>query len=362
MRYNMEMDSITLRKPDDWHVHLRDGAMLEAVLPFTAKVFGRAIVMPNLSPNPIVTTEDVLAYRKRIIDRLPPGSSFTPLMTYYMTEKTVPEDVARGFKEGIAHAVKVYPAHATTNSSFGVTDIKNVYPVLAVMEKIGMPVLLHGETVLKDGTEVESKDREKVFLDTTLPELLKDFPALKIVLEHATTKDAVDFVIESDSSLLASTITVHHLSADTEDVQHAEHPEYMHCMPIIKTEKDKAALRKAATSGNHHFFLGTDSAPHPISAKQKQPPAAGIFTAPAALELYANIFELEGRLEQLEAFASLNGPRFYGMKPNEETITIVKETWTLDTLVEVSEGEQIRPFGYDEVPEKRLPIRWKIRG
>ncbi|MBX9765533.1 dihydroorotase [Patescibacteria group bacterium] len=354
------MDSITIRRPDDWHVHLRDGAMLSAVLPFTARVFGRAIVMPNLSPSPVITTEDVRAYKKRIEEHLDSYPNFSPLMTYYMTEATSPEDVALGFKEGIAHAVKVYPANATTNSALGVTNIKNVYAVLEKMQEIGMPVLLHGETVLKDGKEIDSKDREKVFLDTTLPELLKDFPELKIVLEHATTKDAVDFVSEANSSRLASTITVHHLAADTEDVLHAEHPEYMHCMPIIKSEKDKAALRKAATSGNPHFFLGTDSAPHPVSAKQKQPPAAGIFTAPAALELYANIFELEGKMENLEAFASLNGARFYGMEPNTETITLKKETWTIDAPVTVSNGESIYPFGYHENPEKRLEIRWKV--
>ncbi len=360
IRYNAEMDSLTIRKPDDWHVHLRDGAMLEAVLPFTARVFGRAIVMPNLFPNPIVTTEDAVAYRKQIMEKSGAFPDFTPLMTYYMTEATSPEDIARGFKEGVAHAVKVYPANATTNSALGVTDIRNVYPVLAKMQSIGMPVLLHGETVLKDGKEIDTKDREKTFLDTTLPELLKDFPELKIVLEHATTKDAVDFVTETNSPRLGSTVTLHHLASDTEDIAHAEHPEYMHCTPIIKTENDKAALRKAVTSGNSHFFLGTDSAPHPISAKQKVPPAAGIFTAPAALELYANIFELEGKLENLEAFASLNGARFYGMEPNAETITLKKESWTIDEPIAVSNGESIYPFGYHEDPAKRLPIRWKI--
>ena len=358
IRYNAAVDSITIRKPDDWHVHLRDGAMLAAVAPFTARAFGRAIVMPNLSPTPVITTDDALAYRARILDALSEFPSFTPLMTHYMTENTDPEDIARGFSEKVTYAVKVYPANATTNSSMGVTNITKVYRVLEKMQAIGMPVLLHGETVMKDGAEVPSKDREKVFLDSTLPILLKNFPALKIVLEHASTKDAVDFIIGENSPRLASTLTVHHLMA-ANDGSDSESP-FLKCMPVIKTPEDRAALRRAATSGNPHFFLGTDSAPHPQSAKQRVNPPAGIFTAPAALELYAQIFDEENKLENLEKFASLNGPAFYGMKPNEETITLNKESWTIDSPTNVSDGDTIVPFGYDENPAKRLTINWRL--
>lgn len=348
------MNSITIRRPDDWHVHLRDGAMLEAVLPFTARVFGRAIVMPNLSPNPIVTTEQAIAYRNRILTLTSEYPSFSPLMTYYMTETSSPDDIARGFTEGLTHAVKVYPANATTNSALGVTDIKKVYPVLAKMQEVGMPVLLHGETVLQDGAEVEPDDREKVFLDSTLPQLLNDFPELKIVLEHATTKDAVDFILETNSTRLAATITLHHLRETSANRKLSKHPEHLHCMPIIKSEYDREAIREAATSGDSHFFLGTDSAPHSLSAKEKVPPAAGIFTAPVAIELYAEVFEEEGMIENLEAFASLNGARFYGMEPNTDTITLERAPWRFTSDVSVSNGELIRPYGQGE------SIPWKI--
>jgi dihydroorotase len=348
------MDSITIRKPDDWHAHLRDGLMLDAVLPFTSSVFGRAIVMPNLSPNPVITTADVIAYRKRIEERLPSDSTFKPLMTYYMTETSSPDEIARGYSEGVAHAVKIYPAHATTNSNLGVTDIQKVYPVLSKMQALGMPVLLHGETTVHEGKEVEPDDREKVFLDTTLPRLLKDFPGLKIVLEHATTKDAVDFVLGEDSERLAATITLHHLRETAADRMKSAHPEHLHCMPIIKSEYHREAIREAATSGDPHFFLGTDSAPHPLSSKEKQPPAAGIFTAPVALELYAEVFEEEDALQNFEAFASLHGPRFYGMEPNTETITLKRTPWRMTEDISVSNGESIRPYG------QGLTIGWKI--
>jgi dihydroorotase len=353
------MDTLTIRKPDDWHAHLRDGAMLEAVAPFTARAFGRAIVMPNLSPDPVVSTDDILAYRARIEAALK-GALFTPLMTYYLTDASSPEMIAKGYTDGIATAVKLYPANATTNSAKGVTDIANVYPVFEAMQRAGMPILLHGETVMQGGREIPSEDREKAFLDTTLPKLLKDFPELKVVLEHATTKNAVDFVTEEDSPRLGSTITLHHLMENSAAVAADAHPEHLKCMPIIKTEADQKALRKAATSGNPHFFLGTDSAPHPVSKKESANPPGGVFTAPAAVELYAQVFDEEGALEHFEAFASLNGAAFYGLPPNEERITLKKEPWTLDTLVEVSDGEKIRPFGYDEDPAKRLVINWKI--
>ncbi len=334
--------------------------MLKAVLPFTMARFGRAIVMPNLSPNPIVTTDELIAYRDRILREVG-GAAFTPLMTYYMTEQTDPDDIARGKKEGLAYAVKMYPANATTNSSHGVTNVETVYPVLSRMEELGMPVLLHGETVLQHGVEIPAKDREKVFLDSALPKLLKDFPALKIVLEHATTKDAVDFIRNEQSARLASTITLHHLWETDTDVERAEKPAFHHCMPVIKSETDRRALRDAATSGESYFFLGTDSAPHPLSAKEKIPPAAGIFTAPAALEMYAQVFDEEGRLENLESFASLNGARFYDLQPNDEMLTLVRKPWNINTLIEVEDGERIRPFGFEDDPSAKRAISWAIR-
>ena len=341
-------------------MHLRDGAMLEAVLPFTARRFARAVVMPNLSPNPVITTEEVRAYRGRILEAAKNAgfTNFSPLMTYYLTENSSPEDIARGFAEGIVSAVKLYPANATTHSHQGVADIQKVYPVFETLEKIGAPLLLHGETVRAGGAEVAPMDRENVFLDTALPELLKNFPALKIVLEHATTKNAVDVILSEKSERLAATITVHHLMVRAEE--HPDTEPYFHCLPIIKSEADRDALRKAATSGSPYFFLGTDSAPHPVSAKESAKPPGGIFTAPDAIELYAQVFEEEGKLENLETFASLNGAKFYGLPSNEEKITLGKSPWTIDELVSVRDGGTIRPFGYDENPAKRLQIQWKL--
>lgn len=353
------MDTITIRRPDDWHAHFRDGAMMEAVAPFTAKRFARAIVMPNLSPNPILTTEELEAYKKRIEKTLL-GKAFTPLMTYYLTEASSPEMIAEGYVSGEAAAVKLYPSNATTNSTQGVTDIKKVYKVFEAMQKAGMPLLLHGETVSKNGVDIDPMDREKVFLDATLPELLKNFPELKVVLEHATTKNAVDFVRNERSSRLGSTITVHHLLITQADIGKSDHPNYLHCMPVVKNETDRKALREAATSGDSYFFLGTDSAPHPVSAKEREKPAMGIFTSPAALELYAQVFDEEGKLEHLETFASINGARFYGLPINEEKVTLEKNPWTIDSLVEVSNGEKIQPFGYHEDPAKRFQIAWRL--
>lgn len=353
------MDSVTIRRPDDFHTHFREGAMMQAVVPFTTARFTRAIVMPNLSPKPVVTTEDVRAYKSRV-EALLKDDSFTPLMTYYLTDVSSPKDIAQGFKEKLAYAVKLYPAGATTNSDQGVTDIRNVYPVLETLQEIGMPLLMHGETTAKGGVPVAPADREKVFLDTTLPRLLKDFPGLKIVLEHSTTKDAIDFIQNEQSPRLGSTITIHHLMLTEADVAASDHPNYLRCMPVVKNETDRAAVRKAATSGEPYFFLGTDSAPHPVSAKERENPASGIFTAPVALELYAQVFEEEGKLENLEKFASVNGATFYGLPLNEGTVTLKKDVWTVDSLVEVADGEKIRPFGYHEDPAKRLPISWKI--
>ena len=361
------MNTLTIRKPDDWHTHLRDGAMLEAVLPFTAQRFGRAVVMPNLSPNPIITTEEMRAYKARIEKTAASFPGFTPLMTYYLTENSSPEDIARGFKEGLATAVKVYPPGTSTNAEKGVMDIAKVYKTFEKMQEIGMPVLLHGERLRRDdGSGIDEVDYEKFFIETKLTPLLKDFPELKVVLEHSTSKDAVDFVLNEASTRLATTVTVHHLMVNAEE--HPDREPYFHCFPIIKSEEDRTALRRAATSGSPYFFLGTDSAPHLVSAKESAKPPGGIFTAPAAIELYAQVFEEEGKLENLEAFASINGAKFYGLTPSEETITLEKNPWTIDEVVSVADtpstplgtGEKIRPFGYDEDPAKRLQIQWRM--
>lgn len=350
------METLIIRKPDDWHAHLRDGAILEAVAPYSAKRFGRVIVMPNLE-EPVTTTERLKVYRARVEKAL--GPSCKPLMTYYLTDTSRPEEIVEGFKSGAASAVKLYPAGATTNSENGVTEIMNVYPVFEAMQNARMPLLLHGETVRDErGNDIDPKDREKVFLDTTLPRLLKDFPELKVVLEHASTKDAVDFVSEKGSRL-GATITVHHLMLPSKDITDGVLKPHLHAMPVVKTEEDKQALRKAATSGNSRFFLGTDSAPHLVSKKESARAPAGIFTAPAALELYAHVFEEEEKLENFEAFASLNGPAFYGIPPNEKTITLVKEPWTIDAPVSAGD-DFIWPLGYHTDPKKRLIINWRL--
>lgn len=314
--------------------------------------------MPNLE-EPVTTTERLVAYRERVKGAL--GTSSAPLMTYYLTDMSNPEEIAEGHKTGDATAVKLYPVGATTNSESGVTNIQKVYAVFEEMQKVGIPLLLHGETIRNEkGDEIEPKEREKVFLDTSLPRLLKDFPELKIVLEHATTKDAVDFITDEDSKRLAATITVHHLMLPSKDMDDGKLKPHLHCMPVVKAEKDKRALRKAATSGNPHFFLGTDSAPHRVSKKESSEPPAGIFTAPAALELYAQVFDEEGALQNLEAFASVNGARFYGLPINEETVTLSKDPWTIDGFVKIEGGETLQPFGYDENPAQRLIINWKL--
>jgi len=335
--------------------------MLEAVIPFTAERFGRAIIMPNLSPEPVTTTERLRAYRQRIQKAI--GSSpFIPLMTYYLTDNSSPTEITEGFKSGEAAAVKLYPAGATTNSDLGITKIENAYPVFEAMEEAGMPVLMHGERVRDDaGNDIAPPDREKAFLDAVLPGILRRFPRLKIVLEHATTKDAVDFVSNDTSGRLAATITAHHLILSSEEIRRAEKPAYVHCLPVVKSQKDREALRKAATSGDSHFFLGTDSAPHPMSAKEKpEGYPAGIFTAPAGIELYAHVFGEEGKLENLEAFASLNGPAFYTLPPNEEKITLEENPWTINSPVALKDGGSVYPLGYNENPSKRLTIAWKL--
>ena len=310
-------DRLTIRRPDDWHVHLRDGDMLAAVVPLTARRFARAIVMPNLVP-PVTTAAGARAYRGRILAALPAGTRFTPLMTAYLTDATDPADIEAGFRDGTFAAAKLYPAHATTNSAHGVTDLARLAPVFAAMARIGMPLLLHGE-VTRPGVDIF--DREAVFIDDVLDGLVAANPGLRIVLEHITTRRAVDYVRAAPANV-AATITPHHLVINRSDIFRGGVRPHLYCLPVAKREEDRLALRAAACSGEAKFFLGTDSAPHSIEAKECACGAAGVFNAGTAIETYAQVFDEEGALDRLEAFASLNGPRFYGLPPNEERITL----------------------------------------
>jgi dihydroorotase len=321
----MTMTILTLTRPDDWHLHLRDGDMLAAVLPDTARQFARAIVMPNLKP-PVRTLADARAYRQRILAALPTGSHFEPLMTLYLTDNTDPADVARAHASGIVKAVKYYPAGATTNSDSGVSDIHKVEGVLSIMREIGMPLLLHGEVT---DPEVDIFDREAVFIDRVLAPLLRRQPGLKVVLEHITTRQAAEFVRQAPANV-AATITAHHLLYNRNAMfQGGMRPHY-YCLPVLKRETHRHALIEAAISGNPKFFLGTDSAPHAKGAKESACGCAGIYTAHAALELYAEAFEQAGALDRLEGFASLHGPDFYGLPRNTEQIKLSRENWTVN--------------------------------
>ena len=336
----MRANTITIRKPDDWHVHLRDGEMLIRVASHTARQFARAIVMPNLDP-PITTAEAARAYRKRILVATDPG--FTPLMTCYLTDSSNPDEIAQGFAEGVWVAAKLYPAGATTNSASGVTDIRNIYPVLARMEKIGMVLCVHGEVTDPD---VDVFDREAVFIDRVLSRLVSDFPELKIVLEHITTSDAVDFV---SSGRVAATITPQHLVISRNAMFAGGLRPHAYCLPVAKREEHRLAVRKAAVSGKPNIFLGTDSAPHARHAKESACGCAGIFNAPYALESYATVFEEEDALDKLEAFASVNGARFYDLPVNEETVTL--EQWAVEVPEEI---DGLVPFQAGET------LRWRL--
>lgn len=334
----MTEEQLTLRRPDDWHVHLRDGAMLKAVVPFTARQFARAIVMPNLVP-PVTTVAAAEAYRGRILAALPKGADFKPLMTCYLTDDADADEIERGFKSGVFTAVKLYPAHATTNSASGVSDLAKVTKVLARMEQIGMALLIHGEVT---DPAVDVFDREAVFIERKLKPLLHDHPGLKIVLEHITTKDAADFVLASGPNL-AATITAHHLVINRNALFAGGLRPHMYCLPVAKREIHRLALRKAAISANPKFFLGTDSAPHPIHDKERDCGCAGIFSAPTAIEIYAQVFAEENALARLEAFASENGPRFYGLKLNEGRVTLKRVPSTVPEKV-ASEAGPVQPF------------------
>jgi len=316
----MTAERLTLRRPDDWHVHLRDGPLLGAVAPHTARQFARAIVMPNLDP-PVTTTALAVAYRERIFAALPARPEFQPLMTIYLTDETDPGDVEAGYRDDVLTACKLYPANATTNSALGVTSVDRIHGVLETLQRIGMPLLIHGEVTDPD---VDIYDREAVFIDTVLAPLLRRFPQLVVVLEHITTREAVDFVREG-GPLLGATITPHHLTINRSDMFAGGLRPHLYCLPTAKRESHRRALRRAAVSGDPKFFLGTDSAPHTASAKESACGCAGIFNAPCALEVYAEVFEEEGALERLEAFAAEFGPRFYGLALNEATVTLVRD-------------------------------------
>jgi dihydroorotase len=316
------MDQVTIRQPDDWHLHLRDGAHMHAVLPDTARRFARAIVMPNLKP-PVSTTELALAYRQRILAALPQGARFQPLMTLYLTDNTRPAEIGRARASGAVHAVKYYPAGATTNSDSGVTDIARCLDALEAMAAVGMPLLVHGEVT---DLEVDVFDREKVFIERTLAPLVARLPRLKVVLEHITTADAAGFV-ERAPPTVAATITAHHLLMNRNALFQGGIRPHLYCLPILKREAHRAALVRAATSGSPKFFLGTDSAPHARHTKEHACGCAGIYTAHAGIELYAEVFARAGALDKLEGFASLHGADFYGLPRNEATITLRRESW-----------------------------------
>jgi dihydroorotase len=334
--------TITIRRPDDWHVHLRDGEMLKAVAPYTARQFARAIVMPNLSP-PVTDVALAKGYRERIAAAAGPG--FTPLMTAYLTDRTDPAELRRGFEDGTWVAAKLYPANATTNSAWGVTDVRNLRPALEAMQDIGMVLCVHGEVTDPD---IDVFDREAVFIDRVLKGLIADFPNLKIVLEHITTADAADLVTKGSPNL-AATVTPHHLVINRNAMFDRGLRPHAYCLPVAKREAHRIAVRRAATSGSPNIFLGTDSAPHARGAKESSCGCAGIFNAPFALETYAAVFEEEGALDRFEAFASEHGPRFYGLPLNEGIVTLER------TAIEVPpEVHGIVPFGAGETVGWRL--------
>ena len=330
------MSRISIRRPDDWHVHLRDGAMLAAVLPFTAAQFARGIIMPNLVP-PVTSVAAANAYRDRILAVRPAPGDFQPLMTCYLTDATEPDEIARGHAENVWVAAKLYPAGATTNAHHGVTDIRALHPVLARMEQIGMPLLVHGETADPD---VDIFDREAVFVERTLAPLLHDHPGLKVVLEHVTTAESVDFV-RAHASRLAATITPHHLMINRTSLFQGGLRPHLYCLPVAKRERHRLALRRAATSGEANFFLGTDTAPHLRGPKESTCGCAGVFVGATALQCYAQVFDEENALDRLEAFASDNGARFYGLPANRGTIELLRRQSRVPAAVAVEADEVV---------------------
>lgn len=329
-------DRLTLLRPDDWHIHLRDGAALSQTVPDVARTFARAIIMPNLVP-PVRNAEQAGAYRQRILDARPAGSHFEPLMVLYLTDRTQPEDIRAARASGFVHAAKLYPAGATTNSDSGVTSIDNLFPALEAMAEEGMPLLVHGEVTHGD---VDVFDREKAFIDEHLARIVSRFPSLKVVFEHITTADAVAFVKGAGSNV-GATITAHHLLYNRNHMLVGGIRPHFYCLPILKRNTHQAALIEAATSGNEKFFLGTDSAPHARHAKEAACGCAGCYTAYAAIELYAEAFDQAGALHQLEGFASLHGPAFYGLPANQERITLVRDSWVAPATLAFGEHEVV---------------------
>jgi dihydroorotase len=343
-------NAITFTRPDDWHLHLRDDAALRAVLPDTARQFARAIIMPNLRP-PVTTTELALAYRQRIVDALPAGMSFEPLMTLYLTDNTSAEEIAKAKAIGLIHGVKLYPAGATTNSDSGVTNLGHCVKALEAMEKLGVPLLTHAEVTDSD---VDVFDRERVFIERNMIPLLKKFPGLKIVFEHITTKDAADFVTEAPGNV-AATITAHHLLMNRNDMFKGGIQPHHYCLPILKREEHRLALVKAAVSGNIKFFLGTDSAPHAKHTKEAACGCAGMYTAYTAMELYAEAFENADALDKLEGFASFYGADFYGLPRNQEQITLVKKSWNVPASLPYIDGDTLVPLRAGQ------SLAWKLQ-
>jgi dihydroorotase len=336
------VDRLTITKPDDWHLHVRDGDALRCVLPFTVWQFGRAIIMPNLSP-PVTTTDQALAYRERILAALPANTSFQPLMTLYLTDDTPPEEITRAKASGQVFGVKLYPAGATTNSQSGVTDVERCYETLAAMERVGVPLLVHGEVT---DDHVDIFDREAVFIEEILAPLVARFPDLKVVFEHITTAEAAAFVRDASDNV-GATITAHHLLLNRNHMLVGGVRPHNYCLPVLKRERHREALVAAATSGNPKFFLGTDSAPHSRSTKENACGCAGSFTAPAAIELYAEVFDTAGELDRLEAFASHYGPDFYGLPRNTDTLSLEKRAWQVPSSFPYLD-EEIVPFMAEE--------------
>ena len=345
------MNRLTIRRPDDWHLHLRDGAMLQGVLPHTSAHFARAIIMPNLVP-PVVTTADATAYRERIMEAMPAGDRFTPLMTLYLTEQTSADDVAAGHASGLVTAVKLYPAGATTNSHSGVRDFDKVTPVLERMAEIGMPLCVHGEVT---DPAVDIFDREAVFIDRVLDPLRRRIPGLRVVMEHITTEDGANYVKADTTGNLAATITTHHLIINRNAILAGGIRPHYYCLPVAKREKHRLALRAAATSGDKRYFLGTDSAPHVDPLKECACGCAGIFSATNTMACLAHVFEEDGALDRLEAFASLNGPAFYRLPVNEETITLVKSDEPVSYPARIETGA-----GPVTLFDPMFPIHWSV--
>ncbi|HEV7930652.1 MAG TPA: dihydroorotase [Nitrosospira sp.] len=341
--------SITLTKPDDWHLHLRDGAAMASVLPHSARQFSRAIVMPNLRP-PVTTTDQAVQYRDRILAALPRGMNFEPLMVLYLTDNTPPDEIRRAKDSGVVHAVKLYPAGATTNSDAGVTALTKCYKTLEVMQEVSMPFLVHGEVT---DPAIDIFDREAVFIDRVMQPLRRDMPALKVVFEHITTKDAAQYVMEADGPVSA-TITAHHLLYNRNEIFKGGIRPHYYCLPVLKREEHRQALVRAAVSGSPKFFLGTDSAPHPKGLKEHACGCAGCYTALHAMELYAEAFDQAGALDKLEAFASFNGPAFYELPRNSDRITLQRETWTLPAELPFGEAAIVPLNGGESIGWKMV--------